>query len=180
MPIVRKTSPGLLIRFYQGRNVRLTLEAKDARSYWIEDLPTPILVLSFLYSFYVIMLHILILFHGMFPVFGVLRFGLPGIVWLDISIACLVGITWGTLRRRLWAWWGAVILLGLFTFSTVLTFVRSSYSTILAGLAFPPREMAILGGLPFQGYHFAILAGMPLLLTWGVAILAKRYFRPGV
>jgi len=168
--------PGLLIRFYQSRNVRRTLETKDAKTYWIEDLPTPILVLSALYLFYLIMLHILILFNGMFPVFGVFRYGLQGIILLDVSIACLVCITWGTLRRRLWAWWASVILLGLFMFSTVLTFFRSSYSAILLGLAFPPREMEFLGGLPIQGYHFSILVGIPLFTTWVIAILSKRHF----
>jgi hypothetical protein len=172
--------PGLLIRFYQGRNVRRTLETKDTKNYWIEDLPTPILVLSSLYLFYIIMLHILILFNGLFPVFGVFRFGLQGIALLDISIACLVCITWGTLRRRLWAWWGSVIWLGLFMFSTVLTFFRSSYSAILLGLAFPPREMEFLGGLPVQGYHFSVLVGIPLFITWVIAILSKRHFRTGV
>jgi MFS family permease len=171
--------PGLLIRFYQGRNVRRTFETKDAKTCWIEDLPIPILVLSSLYVFYIIMLHILILFNGMFPVFGVFRFGLQGIVLLDISIACLVCLIWGTLRLRLWAWWGSVIWLGLFTFSTVLTFFNSSYSTILSGLAFPPREMEFLGGVPVQGYHFAVLVGTPLLITWSVVLLSKRYFRPG-
>jgi|GEM_PF-1835175 len=39
-------APGLLIRFYRGRNIRHTLATKDPRSYWIEGLPTPILVLS--------------------------------------------------------------------------------------------------------------------------------------
>jgi len=168
--------PGLLIRFYQSRNVRRTLETKDAKTYWIEDLPTPILVLSALYLSYLIMLHILILFNGMFPVFGVFRYGLQGIILLDVSIACLVCITWGTLRRRLWAWWASVILLGLFMFSTVLTFFRSSYSAILLGLAFPPREMEFLGGLPIQGYHFSILVGIPLFTTWVIAILSKRHF----
>jgi MFS family permease len=171
--------PGLLIRFYQGRHVRRTLETHDPKPRWIEDLPTPILVLSSLYVFYIIMLHILILFNGMFPVFGVFRFGLEGIVLLDIAMAGLVCIVWGTLRLRLWAWWGAVIGLGLFTFSTILTFFKSSYSTVLSALAFPPREMEFLGGVPFQGYHFAVLVGTPLLITWGVAVLSKRYFRAG-
>lgn len=126
------------------------------------------------------MLHILILFNGMFPAFGVFRFGLQGIVLLDISIACLICITWGTLRLRPWAWWGSVIGLGLFTFSTLLTLFRSRYSTILSGLAFPPREMEFLGGLPFQGYHFAVLVGPPLLITWGVAVLSKRHFKTGM
>ena len=171
--------PGLLIRFYQGKNVRRTLETKDAKNYWIEDLPTPILVLSSLYLFYIIMLHILILFNGMFPVFGVFRYGIQGIVLLDISIACLACITWGTLQRRLWAWWTSVILLGLFMFSTVLTFSRSSYSAILSGLTFPPREIEFLAGVPVQGYHFSILVGIPLFITWVIAILSKRHFKPG-
>ena len=171
--------PGLLIRFYRGRNVRRTFETKDTKSCWVENLPMPILVLSSLYLFYIVVLHILILFNGMFPALGVFLFGLQGTLLLDISIGCLSCLIWGTLRLRLWAWWGAVILLGLFTFSTILTFFRSSYSTILSGLAFPPREMEFLGGLPVQGYHFAVLAGIPLLITLGVAILSKRYFRPG-
>jgi MFS family permease len=87
--------PGLLIRFYKGRNVCKTLETNDTKKAWIETLPIPILVLSSLYSFYLIMFHILILFNGMFPVFGNFRFGLQGIVLLDISIAGLVCIIWG-------------------------------------------------------------------------------------
>ena len=168
--------PGLLIKFYQSRHVRQILEAQSAEVSWMERRPIPILVLSALYTFYIFMLHILILFNGIFPALGVFRFGLGGIVLLDISIACLVCLIWGTLRQRAWAWWGAVILLGWFTFSTILTFVRTSYPALLSGLAFPPREMEILGGVPAQGYHFAVLAGIPLVTTWVVAILSKRHF----
>ncbi len=170
-------APGLLIRFYRGQNARQTLAAQDPRTYWIEGLPTPILVLSALYAFYIIMLHILILFNGMYPVFGVFRYGLQGIVLLDLTSAGLACITWGTLQRRPCAWWGSVILLGLFTCSTVLTFCRSSYPAMLAGLAFPPRELEFLGNVPAQGYHFALLVGMPLLITWGVTLLSKRHFQ---
>jgi MFS family permease len=171
--------PALLIRFYRGRNVRRTLESKDARSYWIEEVPVPVLILSSLYLFYVIMLHILILFNGMYPLFGRFVYGFQGILLLDVSVVCLVGLTWGTLRQRPWAWWGAVILLGLFTFSTILTLFGSDYASILSGLAFPAREIEILDGLPVQGYHLAILAGLPLLITWGIAVLSKRHFRAG-
>jgi hypothetical protein len=171
--------PALFIRFYRGRNVGRTLEAKDARSYWIEDVPLPILVLSSLYLFYVIVLHILMLFNGIYPVFGRFLFGFQGILLLDVSVACLVGLVWGTLRPRAWAWWGAVILVGLFTVSAMLTLFRSDYASILSGLAFPAREIEFLDGLPVQGYHFAILAGLPLLITWVVAVLSKRHFRAG-
>jgi hypothetical protein len=169
--------PGLLIRFYRSRNVKLTFETKDARSYWIEDLPIPILVLCSLHLFHIVVLHMLILFNGMFPVFGVFLFGFQGILLLDISIACLVCLIWGTLRLRMWAWWGSVVCLSLITFSTILTLLKSSYSTILSGLEFPPREIEFLGGLPVQGYHFAVLVGIPLLINLGLIIYSKRYFR---
>lgn len=171
--------PWLLIRFYKGKNVRRTLESKDARHYGIQDLPIPILVLSSIYLFYILLLHILILFNGMFPLLGVFYYGIQGIVLLDLSIACLACITWGTLRRRAWAWWGAVIWLGLFMFSTILTFSRTSYPVILAGLKFPPREMEFLVGIPAKGYYFSILVGIPLFITWMIAILSKRHFKPG-
>ncbi len=172
--------PWLLIRFYRGRNIRLTFETRDGKSYWIEDMPVPILVMSFLYAFYIIMFHLLILFNGLFPLFGNFLFGFQGIIAIDITIACLVAILYGTLRRRLWAWWAAVVGLSMFTFSTIFTFTRSSYAAILSGLAFPARELEFLSGVPLQGVHFAIMTGVPLLATIGLVLLSKRYFRPGV
>jgi hypothetical protein len=101
---------------------------------------------------------------------------IKGILLLDFSIACLVCLLWGTLRLKLWAWWVSVIWLGLFTVSVVLTFFRYDYAAILAGLAFPSREMEFLGGIPIQGYHFSVLVGIPLLITWVIAILSRRHF----
>jgi hypothetical protein len=141
--------------------------------------PIPLLVLSTLYGFYIVVLHILILFNGMFPVFGLFVFGLQGIVLLTLAIACLVCLIWGTLQRKLWAWWALVVLLGLFTVSTVVTFVSYSYAAMLSGLAFPSREMEFLEGVPAQGYHFAVMVGIPLVITWVIAVLSKRHFRTG-
>jgi len=169
--------PGILIRFYESRNVRRTFEVKDSKSYGIEEIPIPILVLSALLIFFAIMMHLLILFHGIFPAFGVFLFGMPGIVLIDITIACLILLAWGTLRRRIWAWWASVILWGLFTASLIITFCDTSFAAILSGLAFPAREMEFLDGLPFQGFHFAILAGIPCLITWIIALSSKRYFK---
>jgi len=49
--------PGLLIRFYRSQDVRLTFEAKDPTSYWIEKRPIPVLVLTALHLFYIITDH---------------------------------------------------------------------------------------------------------------------------
>jgi hypothetical protein len=155
----------------------LTFETKDPQTYWMERFPIPVLVLCSLYLFYIIVLHILILFNGLFPLFGVLLVDIQGILLLDVLIVCLACLIWGTFRLRTWAWWGSVIYFGLLTSSSILTLCRSSLSDILSRMKFAPIEMEALQGLPFQGWHLAAFIGMPLLLTLGLIILSKRYFR---
>ncbi|MCK4452182.1 MAG: hypothetical protein KAW49_07060 [Anaerolineae bacterium] len=168
--------PALLIRFYQSRNVRLTFEARDPRSYSIEKLPLPILVLCSLFLFYAIALHVPILFNGIFPLFGVLLFGLQGILLIDFSIMCLLGLAWGALKLKSWAWWGSLIYFVLLTLSLILTLSRYGFSDILAGMVFPPTEMEALQGIPLHGLHIAALIGIPLPITVGLIIFSKRYF----
>ena len=169
--------PVLLIWFYRSRDVRLTFETKDPQSYWVEVLPLPVLVLCSLFLLYAIALHIPIFFNGIFPLFGVLLSDMQGILLIDVLIMCLVCLIWGTLRLRIWAWWGSLVYFGLMTFSSILTLSRSSFSDILSRMNFPEMEMEILQGLPFQGYHFAALIGIPLLITLGLVIYSKRYFK---
>ena len=169
--------PGLLIWFYRSKDVKLTFETKDPKSYWIEALPLPVLVLCSLFLLYAIALHIPIFFNGIFPLFGLWLSDLQGILLIDISIMCLVYLIWGTLKLRAWAWWGTLVYFGLMTFSSILTLSMSSFSDILSKMRFPETEMRILQRLPFQGYHFAALIGIPLVVTLGLMIYAKRYFK---
>jgi hypothetical protein len=168
--------PGILIRFYQSQDVRSTFETRDPTSYAIERIPVPVLVLCSLYVFYIVVLHTLIFFNGIFPLFGVFLTGFYGIALIDILIACLAFLIWGTFRLRIWAWWGSLLYVGLLTFSSILTFSRSIYLDILSIMRFPPTEMEFLDGLPFQGFHFALFIGIPLFLTLGLIIFSKRYF----
>jgi hypothetical protein len=168
--------PGLLIWFYRSRNVKLTFETKDPKPYWMEGLPLPVLVLCSLFLLYAIALHIPILFNGIFPLLGVWLSGMQGILLIDVLIICLLCLMWGTLRLKIWAWWGSLVYFGLMTFS-ILTLSKSSFSDILSKMRFPPTEIEILQGLPFQGYHFAALIGIPFLITLGLIIYSKRYFR---
>ena len=168
--------PPLLIHFYKNRNVVYTFEKNDKKTCWMEKLPISVLTISWLIIFYIIVLHILILFNGIFPVFGTFFYGLKGIILLDITILCLSFLVWGLLRLQLWAWWGSVFALGILAISTIITFVNSSYSTILDNMKFPLKEILFLGNIPIQGYHFAIFAGIPLLVTWILAIMSKKQF----
>jgi hypothetical protein len=169
--------PAFLIRYYQGINIRKTLENTPNRSVWVENLPVPILVQVSLYLFLFIVLHILIFFNGIFPLFGTFLSGFQGIIAIDISIAAIAVLIWGTLNLQAWSWWSSVILMGLFSLSTAVTFARYSFTDLLSVLAFPPAEVQFLQGIPAKGYHFAILTGIPLVLTWLLVLFSRRYFR---
>jgi hypothetical protein len=170
------TVPALLIRFYMSHDVKQTFEASDARSYWIEYLPMPVLVLAVLQIFYVVFMHVPLFLNGIFPLFGVWLSDMQGFVALDIAIVSLVCLTWGILRQRMWAWWGSGMYFGLLTFSTVVTLARSSFSEMLATMQLPPAEIEMLKGVPLQGVHFVPFVGIPLLITLGVILLSKRHF----
>jgi hypothetical protein len=168
--------PGALIRFYRSRDVRLTFEAQDPRSYWIETQPMPVLVLLALHLFYLVVLHVPLLFNGIFPLFGVLVSGLPGYFLLDAAIMSLAVLVWGLLRQQTWAWWGSLVYFGLLTLSSIWTLARSSYASILSAIALPPTEVGWLDGVPLQGHHLAVFFGLPLFLTLGAILVSKRHF----
>jgi MFS family permease len=169
-------APWLLMRFYRSRDVRLTFETRDPKPSWIDDLPQPVLVLGALLLFYIVVLHIPIFFNGIFPLFGLLLTGIEGISMIDVSIFCLAGLTWGTLKLKPWAWWGALVYVSLLTVSVIVTFSQYTLLDILARLRFPPTETEFLDGLPFHGFHLALTLGVPLLITLGLLIFSRRYF----
>jgi hypothetical protein len=168
--------PVLLIRFYRGRNVRLTLESLDPHPSWLEKLPVSILVLALLYTLTFAGLHALLFFRGIFPVMGIWVIDLPGFVLIALSILTSVGLLWGTLQLKAWAWWGAFLYFGFLSVSTVVSLSTTSYQDLLSLMPFAPLELDALDGLPLQGIHLAILAGIPLVLTLGLIIASRRLF----
>jgi hypothetical protein len=168
--------PAWLIRFYRSRDVRLTFERHDPGSYWIESIPLPVLVVCSLLSFTIVVLHILILFNSVFPFFHTLLFDFQGLLLIDLSVMALVGLIWGALRLRPWAWWGSLLYWSFLTFSSIAAVSRSSLADILSRMKFAPLEMEALRGMPLHGVHFAVLAGIPLLVTWGLIVYSRRYF----
>jgi hypothetical protein len=171
--------PALLVRFYGSTDVRLTFEKKDPRSNWLEDVPLPVLVVCAVFGLTIAVLQILTLFNGVFPLFHVLIFELQGITLIGVSVLILVGLIWGLLRLRPWAWWGALVYWGYLTFSTIAALSRMTFAGILSQMKFSPLEVDILDGIPIHGAHLAVLAGIPLLVTLGLITYSRRFFRQG-
>ena len=136
----------------------------------------PVLVLGALFVFYAIVLHVPIVFNGLVPFFGQWLSGLQGIVILTILIMSLLCLTWGTLNRWAWAWWGSLVYFGLLTVSTVLTLAGTSYLDLLTKMDFPPAEVEMLDGAPVSGLHLAAFVGLPLVLTLVAIVVTKRWF----
>ncbi|HJX37906.1 MAG TPA: hypothetical protein VJ714_04870, partial [Anaerolineae bacterium] len=137
----------------------------------------PVLVVCSILLLTIVVLHVLILFNGAFPLFSTLVFDLQGIALIDLSIPILVVLIWGLLRLRRWAWWGALVYWGFLTFSSIAALSNSTLADILAQMKFAPLEMEALGGMPLHGAHLAVLAGIPLLVTLGLLAYSGRYFR---
>lgn len=167
--------PLLLIRFYQSRDVTDTFNSRDSGEHGWEGRPLVALVLGFLLSLIAIVLHIPMFFRGLYPLFGTFLVDLEGILALALSAFCLICLAWGMIWQKAWAWWGAVLFVGLMASSSILTFAMTSFAELLALLRFPPAEMEFLDGLPLQGWHVAAFTGLPLLLTLGAILLSKRH-----
>ena len=172
--LIYPVAPGLLIGFYRSRDVRRTFEAHDPGICWTETRPLPVLVLGLLFLFYLLILQAAILFNGIFPLFGTLLFGMPGIVAIDVAMLVLIALTWGVLGQKRWAWWGAVLYFGLMTLSSAWAFSRYGLGDICAHMRFAPLELEAFAKIPFQGFRFAPLAVVPLLFTLGAIVYARR------
>ncbi len=170
------TLPGILIAFYRREDVRLTLEVRDPRETWWDRTPLPISVLILLFSFFIVFLHIPLLFRGIFPFFGQFFINLDGMFFIDAALLSLVVLLLGVLKRKRWAWWGSLIYFGLLLSNTVITLVQVSLQDILAFLQFPATEMDILHGMPIRSYHLMVAFGVPLFLTIVAILFARRCF----
>ncbi len=166
-----------LIRFYQSKDVQATFERTDPTPSWLDSIPLAVRVLCALLCLYVLALHVMILLHGLFPLFGTLLSNLHGIVALDVVILVLVGLIWGLARLKLWAWWGTLITFGALTLSSLVTLPRYTFGDILLLLSFPPLETAAFQNVPFQSHHITVMVAVPLLVTVALVVFVKRHFR---
>jgi hypothetical protein len=165
--------PIVLLRFYRSPLAQRAFRAADAPPGWLSGTPEVLKVATSLLLFIALTLHFPLLFGGFFPLFGQVVLGLPGVLMLDVSIAIAVALTWGFVRRCYWSFWCAVAFLLFLTASSVVTFLTTPPSDILAELPFAPREMEALSGIPVRGYHLALSVGA-IQAAMLIAVVASR------
>ena len=168
--------PFFLLRFYNSDQLNGLLKLRGETDNWFERYPERILILVFLFIFYAFCLHILILFRGIFPLFGFFLQNITGMMIIEFTLFCLIVLIWGTFKQRIWAWWGSILFFLLWLISLIVTFINNSYSDMLTILSFPTREMDAFQGLPLQGYHFILFFGIPLVATIYLVCKSKRHY----
>lgn len=169
--------PLLLVRFYQSRQVRDIFERAEPAQSWLESIPLGVRVLCTLLCLYIVALHIAILLRGPFPLFGVLLAGLPGISAIAVVALVLVGLTWGLMALKQWAWWGTLLVFGLLLVSSVATLSRYTFADILLILEFPRTEMDAFRNVPLESSHIMLMAAAPLVTTLALILYVKRHLR---
>jgi hypothetical protein len=170
--------PLIMIKFYRTRNVELTFKNRDPRIYGIEQIPLPVLSLAMLLFFYWLVAHVPIFFNGVFPLFGLLLSGLPGIGAVSAIIICLPVLIWGVLKLKKWGWWGTLFLLGSVTVSTAYTLAPLNLQNLVSAMHLPPLEVKALQGVPLLGWHLILFISLPVLATLGLLFYVKPYFSP--
>jgi hypothetical protein len=168
--------PLLLRHFYHSRDVETTFAAHDPREGWLEETPLRILVLSSLLICFGLALHVPMLFNGLFPLFTGFLSGLEGLQALGLSALLMAFLAWGVLVRKLWAWWGALMLLGFLLLSAIAAFLTTDPASIWARTHFAPLEMEMVQNMPLQGYMLALFAGGPVLITMILLATSRRFF----
>jgi hypothetical protein len=169
--------PALGLWFYRSPGVRQVFETHDAKSYWTESYPFPLLALLLLYLMMILAMHLAIFFQAVFPFFGQILLGRGPVYLLSLCILMLGILIYGTFRRKTWAWWGAVVFLALLAISSTLSFSRHSFSAILLMMDLPAYELAFLNRMSLlKDFYLVGLLATPLWVALGLLVFSKRFF----
>jgi len=169
---------GLLL-FYRSRRVRLLFERDGSGSAALDEKPMPRLILGSLMAFFVLFLHLPLLFNGAFPLFGRYLFDFEGLLVTQLAIVILIVVAWGVFRGRPWAWWGALFYLVIIILSATVTFLVTTPTDLFAGMHLAEMEREILQNVPLQSVHLLLLFAPPLLVTMALLIAWRREFGLG-
>lgn len=168
--------PFFLLRFYKGNQIEQMLNLNKKTTHWLNRFPERILIIVLLYIFFGFCLHIPIFFRGLFPFFGNLLSNFEGIVGVVFTLIILIILILGTLKQKVWAWWGSILFFMILIVTLIMTFMSNSYSNMLARLKLPTTELNVFQRLPLQGFHIIIFFGIPSVAIGILVYKSKRYF----
>jgi hypothetical protein len=165
-----------LIHFYKSKHVEAILNHHKRITIQMKEYPLQLMILILLYIFYIFIFHVLLLFRGIFPLFGHWLTGLKSIAIISLSILLFVMLIIGTINRKIWSWWVSMIYYFFFIPSLIITFLVTDFSESVMQLNLPELETNALINIPLKGYHLSGIFGIPLIITFIVIFFSKKYF----
>ena len=93
--------PVLGLWFYKSERVTAVFLAQDARAYWTERYPFPLLAALLLFVIIIIVLHLAIFFQGLFPLFGQLLLGRASARVIALCVLIAGILIYGLVRLRM-------------------------------------------------------------------------------
>jgi len=170
--------PTAFVIFYSRRNVLETCRRRDPVERWTDRCPLPVLAACVLF----ISGAVYSLFFGIttpvFPFFGKYITGIPaGIVFIFFA-ALDFFLAWAVFRRRIFAWWLAVCVIGLRVISYAITFEHRNILEAYSRLGWSSSYVQMLRQNPLVRSGVIQWWGLGFSLVFlGYLIYLKKYFK---
>jgi len=172
--------PGVLVLFYRSENVKATVEAFDRGPDWTEACPLPVLTLSiWMLVSAVLLFATAVAVKGVFPFFGVLVSGAPGVLVYWALAALFAYSAWGLYRMSIPSWWIVFVTSALFGVSSLVTFLRVDPLAMYERMGYSEQQidaMRQLGTLSGPEVTWLTVGFFVPYLVYLVYL--RKYFRP--
>jgi hypothetical protein len=172
--------PGVLVLFYNGKNVKATCEHRDSKVRWTDNSPLPVLALSLILGLGAVTCLASGLAYGwVIPFFGVILSGMSGAAISIVVILLLGYLALGTYKLSLKAWKGAVVLVVAVVLSAGITFSRVGLLAFFEKLNLPEQSLEVMKQGVLQNETFLIFFFVLwFVLLLGYLLYIKRFFAP--
>jgi len=168
--------PGTFVLVYRGENIKRTCEFWDRQVRWTDKCPLPVLALVLFFGMGAFSFLLMLFYKGLFPFFGTLVQGLPGIA-IVLALAILFGyISRGMYRLDIKAWWIALIAIVLIGASAVVTFLQISVWDLYAAMGYSVQQIELIKQYGFPNNMFKIFSGLWAIPIAAYLLFTRKYF----
>jgi hypothetical protein len=171
--------PGAFVLFYQSKHVKATLELRDLTPRWSDQCPTPVFAVAHTLVILAFSALMMCAYNGVFPLFGIVVTGIPGLA-LDVAVAfVLVYLAWGCCLLKPSAWWTTVVISILATASMCITILLLGPTAYFEAMNMPSQQIAMMEGMPLMSVGGMIAFTLLNAVIWfAYLVWVKKYFTP--
>ena len=170
--------PGIMILFYQGKNVQATFETRDPHPRWTDACPLPVLTTALWLALgAVLVVPAVADGRAVVPLFGQLVSGRPATLLSLVGAGISLWLAWGLGRLERVALWVSFAFTLIASVSATVTFARVDFLEVYRLMGYPPEQIEAVRQLGlFGGQTMAWLMAVLGAATCAFFIWLKKYF----